>query len=255
MDGGGLFCSLFGFLLSVSLGGDCLNLSRKPFEDEAGVCKDGCSVACSAAGIGSVAFGVLSIVEVSVVAVVTIAAPVAKAGGADAIVTPVSALGGEDGPAAEGEKCGCDGATGVASNDSGTELIVSVPIRGLAPADGVVPDALSLVNRGEDPSLRDGIVLLRCTEVVGLIPAGTGDGRSSSRLLCLLDEELFRLTSSSFLRLSARLLAFELDRPMIVFDRPGVVGVDGPFVGVPLCTSRTVSASAAVPCMPMRKLS
>ena len=56
--------------------------------------------------------------------------------------------------------------------------------------------------------------------------------------------------------LSAPALAVELDLPRRVFDL-GVVGVFGDLDGdgAPLCTSLTVSGSAAVPDIPIKKLS
>ena len=110
---------------------------------------------------------------------------------------------------------------------------------------------------------REGTVLLRCTPLVLLVVLGlpiegvTGVGPGSDRLLFLLVTETLRRRLPHFRTLSAPALAFELDRPMTVLDRLGVVGVPGALdgVGTPLCTSRTVSESAAVPCMPIKKLS
>jgi hypothetical protein len=83
----------------------------------------------------------------------------------------------------------------------------------------------------------------------------TGVGPISERLLFLLDTDTFRLMLPHLRMLSAPALAFDPVRPTMVFDLLGVVGVPGTCDGVPVWTSRTVSGSASVPCMPMRKLS
>lgn len=106
-------------------------------------------------------------------------------------------------------------------------------------------------------------MLLRCTllvllGVLGLPMLGvTGVGPASDRLLFLLVTETFRRMLPHFLTLSAPALAFELERPTTVLALFGVVGVVGTFdgVGTPLWTSLTVSESAAVPCIPIKKLS
>lgn len=82
-----------------------------------------------------------------------------------------------------------------------------------------------------------------------------GVGPPSDRLLFLLETETLRRMLPHLRTLSAPALALELERPTTVFDLVGVVGVAGCLTGVPLCTSRTVSGSAPVPGMPMRKLS
>lgn len=106
-------------------------------------------------------------------------------------------------------------------------------------------------------------MLLRCTPLVLLGVLGlpmdgvTGVGPASDLLLFLLVTETLRRILPHFLTLSDPALAFELERPITVFALLGVVGVAGGFDGVwtPLCTSLTVSESAAVPCMPIKKLS
>ena len=133
---------------------------------------------------------------------------------------------------------------------------------------GVVgSEFFSRENRGDAWALpfplRDGTVLLRWTlpellGVNGLFTAGvTGVGPRSDFLLFLLVTETLRRMLPHFRTLSAPTLAFEVDRPTTVLARPGVVGVLGVLVGegTPLWTSLTVSESAAVPCIPMRKLS
>lgn len=83
----------------------------------------------------------------------------------------------------------------------------------------------------------------------------TGVGPASDRLLCLLDTDTFR--RKLFHLLSAFVLALELERFTTVLDLLGVAGEPGTLLGLgtPDCTSLTVSWSAAVPGIPMRKLS
>ena len=160
---------------------------------------------------------------------------------------------------------GGDVAIGVLCRDSCLGISV---VAAAAPARLGVggSDTFSLEKRGECwalfvPCFRDGVDLLLCTPlppgVIGLLTPGvTGVGPNSERLLCLLDTDTFRRKLDHLL--SAPMLAPELLRPMIVLDRPtGVVGVDGdlPGEGTPDCTSFTVSSFAAVPGIPMRKLS
>ena len=120
----------------------------------------------------------------------------------------------------------------------------------------------SLAKRAEGPTapgLLVGTVLLRCTlppGVMGVPAIGvTGVGPASDRLLCLLETETF--LRKLFHLLSALLLALELDRLTTVLDLLGVTGEPGTLVGLgtPDCTSLTVSWSAAVPGIPIRKLS
>jgi hypothetical protein len=109
------------------------------------------------------------------------------------------------------------------------------------------------------PGRRAGTVLLRCTlppEVIGVLAIGvTGVGPASERLLCLLDTDTF--LRKLFHLPSALLLALELDRLTTVLDLLGVTGEAGALLGLgaPDCTSLTVWWSAAVPGIPMRKLS
>jgi hypothetical protein len=95
------------------------------------------------------------------------------------------------------------------------------------------------------PGLLEGTVLLRCTlppGVMGVPAIGvTGVGPASDRLLCLLETDTF--LRKVFHRLSALLLALELDRLTTVLDLLGVTGEPGTLVGLgtPDCTSLTVS--------------
>lgn len=68
------------------------------------------------------------------------------------------------------------------------------------------------------------------------------------------ETETFRLTPPYFRTLSAPALDTDPDLPNTApFKRDGVDGCFCCGVGGPLCTSCTVFASAAVPCIPIRK--
>lgn len=153
------------------------------------------------------------------------------------------------------------------SEVDGLWTIVSTTPGGAIVAPAELLDGLGVVgseclfceNRGDWvvlPPLLDGTVLLLCTPLVGVAGVGVLGGKLlSDRLLCLLDTETFLRMLPHFLTLSAATLELDPDLPITVLDLFGVVGVPGGFAGVPLCTSRTVSGSAAVPCMPIKKLS
>ena len=99
-------------------------------------------------------------------------------------------------------------------------------------------------------------MLFRSVGVAGLpMLEAIGVGPPSDRLLCLLETDTLRRRLPYLRMLSVPALALELERPTTVLDRLGVVGVLGCLTGVPLCTSLTVSGSAPVPGIPMRKLS
>ena len=147
--------------------------------------------------------------------------------------------------------------------------MVSTTPAGAIVAPVIMPDWLGVdgseffccENRGdcaELPPLLDGTVLLLCTPpLVGVAGVGVPGGTLlSDLLLCLLDTDTFLRRLPHFLTLSAATLELDPDLPVTVLDLFGVVGVVGGLEGeLPLCTSRTVSGSAAVPCIPIRKLS
>ncbi len=110
----------------------------------------------------------------------------------------------------------------------------------------------------------DGRVLLLWTPLPGLLPvygeeaAGViGFGTLMECFDCLDETDTFRLIPPNLRRLSAPALALDADRPKAAF-RPfgmGPVGVVACGDGAPLWTSLTVCSSAAVPVMPIKKLS
>lgn len=256
------FCSLFGFRPSLSLPGDCLKMSSKARpEDVDGVPESDLSVLRSPLPPGGESKGVVSFLGVwySRVMVEAVSLPTFAKGVVASLEDADVISGGA------GNNVGAVDVIGVLCNDSCLGLVVSTAIADVYPGLGVDgSEPLSRGNRGEAvvlPPLREGTVLLRCTPEAGVAGSPTTPpttvGPPSDRLLrLLLESEAFRLILPNFPTLSAPALALELVRPMIVFDLPGVVGVPGGCLeGLPLCTSRTVSGSAAVPCMPMRKLS